>query len=149
LRVCVECNPDAVLVEALGFTRPVHARGNAKVTKYVCEHDDVIGLQDEEPTSIPPRMLGRFTEVRREHDMRLMEWQGRRIVVLCPRLEEWLLRTAERARVDPEAMRFNLPRDPERLKDVINKRLPNLRRLTEELADTERMRTLREWLRSA
>jgi hypothetical protein len=149
LKVCVECNPDAVLAETLGFKEPIHAKGNAKVTRYVCENEGVVGLQDEEPNSIPPRMLARFTEVRREHDMRLMEWEGHRIVVLYPRLEEWILKTAERAQIDPEEMRFNLPRDPGRLKNVINKRLDNLRRLTEALADTERMRALREWLESA
>jgi len=146
VEICVECKPDAILVESLGFKGPVHMKGNAKVTKYVCEHDGMTGLQDEEPFSRPPRLLARFKERSRKHDAILMEWKDRRIIILCPRLEEWVLKTAQSEGVNPEERRFNLYRDPERLKDVINLRLDNFKRLSSALVDSERMRLLQTWL---
>jgi hypothetical protein len=144
--ICVECKPDAILVETLGFKEPIHMKGNAKVTKYVCDNDGVTGFQDEEPFTHPPRLLGKFKETSRKHAMVLMEWKERRIVILQPRLEEWILKTAELERVDPEEMRFNLYRDPARLKDVINLRPANFRRLTDALSGSQRMRALQTWL---
>ena len=74
MRVCVECSADLTLVRALGFRDVVHGGNKSKVTKYVREHDDVVGLVDEDPGTIVSRDLRAFLSSRKP--MTCRSWSG-------------------------------------------------------------------------
>lgn len=71
--------------------------------------------------------------------------RGNHIVVLCPKLEDWIVRAAREA--DTDLANYNLPTDPKVLHGVINQRLSNFQRLVEDLASTPRLRALAGLLR--
>ncbi|MHA1267051.1 MAG: hypothetical protein ACTSRS_17565 [Candidatus Helarchaeota archaeon] len=69
------------------------------------------------------------------------------LIVLCPRLEEWIIKAADLCKMNMES-KFNLPRDPRRLKRIINYRLENLKRLINELRGiSQRVSKLEKLLR--
>lgn len=148
MKVCYECYADGGLLRTFGFSRrQVDHRGSKyKVVWAVLRLDDRIGLVDEDPGQNPSEDLKRFTTVYQEHDIEVLERGDKRIVVLCPRLEEWLLRTARLARID--VRKYGLPNDPETLHGVINDELDKLGRLLENLSSHERMRALGRLLRN-
>jgi hypothetical protein len=148
MKICHECYADEKLLRTFGFSRrQVDHRGSKyRVVWAVLRLDDRIGLVDEDPGQNPSEDLGRFTTVHQEHDVEVLERGDKCIVVLSPRLEEWLLRTATLARID--VRRYGLPNDPETLHGVINDELDKLGRLLEDLRGHERMRALGGLLRN-
>ena len=147
MKICHECYADEVLLRTFGFSRKqVDHRGpKYKVVWAVLRLDDRMGMVDEDPGQNPSDDLKRFTTVHQEHDIEVLERDDKCIVVLCPRLEEWLLRTARLARID--VRKYGLPDDPETLHGVINDELDKLGRLLEVLSGHERMRALGRLLR--
>ncbi len=146
MKVCVECNPDEVLIDVLGYKDIIHEGPKPEVTRRVVNNDDVLGIEDEDPSSEPSELLGNFTEVRREMDLALLEWKGRRIILICPKLEDWILSAARESHIDVRDARYHLPDQPYKLKKVINKRLDSYRLLVEDLKDNPRLVLLRRWI---
>jgi hypothetical protein len=149
LDICVECYPDEVLVRALGFEDVIHEGPKSEVTLLTCKRDGVVGLEDEDPTSTHSRMLQRFQETRRERNIACLGWGDKVIVLICPRLEEWILAAARESGIDVRDKRYGLPDDPHRLHKVINKRLTKFRTLVEDLMENPRLVLLGQWLREA
>jgi len=149
----VECDPDVILVSSLAsisVRRIVHAGGKHQVLRRLLKQRDSIGMIDEDPLSIQPRrFLQKFVEIDNlERDkLKILHYaQGNdRLIVLCPRLEEWIVETCRVANV--ELRRHNLPDDPIRLHGIINFRLNRFQRLVEDLIrQSDRVRTLRDRL---
>ncbi len=61
---------------------------------------------------------------------------GNLVVVLCPRLEEWIIRTAQEAGLNLTHPRYNLPNSPARLHREITFDLRKFERLIQDLIDT-------------
>ncbi|HDH96160.1 MAG TPA: hypothetical protein ENF73_00345 [Proteobacteria bacterium] len=135
--IFVECKPDEVLIRTLGVprTRLRHVHDKPRVIKLVRRRDGSTGMIDEDPTSAQPGFLKEFKEVGVEHRIKLLRHseKGSRLIVLCPRLEEWIIAAAEEAGVDPR--RYGLPNDAAGLKRVINHQLNEYRKLVEEVLD--------------
>ena len=135
MRLYLECSPDEVLARVAGLPRRaiIHSHGKGKVSKSLARNSGVMGLVDEDLGSAEPVTLSRFVEQSAGHDLRLRIDRSRnnRLVVVCPRLEEWVIKTAKAANVKME--RFNLSANPRDLHADINTRLPNLERLLLEL----------------
>jgi hypothetical protein len=108
--------------------------------------ENVVGLEDEDPNTIPSANLRKFEETKREHDVALLQWKGRRIILISPRLEEWVLTAARWSGIDVRDRRYGLPDEADRLKKVINKRLPGFRNLVEDLTNHPGVKVLRNWL---
>jgi len=53
------------------------------------------------------------------------------LIILCPRLEEWILEAAREANVDLQ--KYNLPNDPAKLHQQINIQIDKFQRLIERL----------------
>ena len=66
------------------------------------------------------------------------------LVVLCPVLEEWVLKTAKLANV--KMGDFNLPDKANKFHKMINLSLPNYEKLLERLIDSKRISSLRSIL---
>lgn len=151
----VECDSDVILVSTITSTpkrRIFHAGGKSAVLrKLVLKVTDSIGLIDQDPDRVQPRkFLQKFreTEYSETNGLKILLHRQRnnRLVVLCPRLEEWIIRAARNANI--RLSRYNLPGHPEHLHEVINLRQNRFQELVEDLMESsDRIRTLRARLR--
>jgi len=126
--VLVECSPDRLLageaLRKLNIRMPVrHCGGKGRVVNALTSrYRGSVGIIDEDPGSAQPRQLRLFETVREEPSagLRILAHPRTRshVVVLMPRLEEWLLEAAREAGVEPD--RYSLPNDPSLLHSVIN-----------------------------
>ncbi|GAB4134945.1 hypothetical protein [Thermopirellula anaerolimosa] len=117
----VECNADEKLVYCLGVRRQYvrHAKCKGEVLNRLRQQEAGIGLIDEDPRAAQPSELSRYREVRREGGLILLEGtdrSDRRVIVLCPRLEEWLYHRAAACEVEPQE--YGLARSAHELKRI-------------------------------
>jgi hypothetical protein len=92
-----------------------------------------IGLVDEDPASAQPRYFDGLKFISEEHDIRQLGDLARNnsLIVLRPRLEEWLVRTADLAGISlPD---FGLSERPNELHREITSRLPALAKFLDRL----------------
>jgi len=108
MRIYVECYPDKVLVdviaERLRFSKKNidHRSGKARICKILEKYDNCIALLDEDPYSSQPPYLKRILA---KSDSKVLDKYGikvvidanknNRIVLLCPRLEEWIIKSTK------------------------------------------------------
>lgn len=151
--IYVECKPDTVLVRTLtGLpAREVidEPKGKNGVVGRVMSSRNARGLVDEDPLTVQHSYLMSMHLSRDEPatGLRLLHdrIRGNNIVLLCPKLEDWVVRAARDAGTDLQD--YNLPRDARQLHGVINHRLSNFQRLVEALNNTPRLRALAGLLR--
>jgi len=137
--ICVECKPDVALVNALGVRRReiIHAGNKSRVCKKLEKGKRLKGLVDQDPLSVQPPYIGRLKVIYDQQgiEMRKDTQRGNYLIILKPRLEEWILKAAKEARVD--IAKYGLPDNGEKLHRVINTNLAGFRRLLEELIGRE------------
>ena len=150
--IYVECYPDTILVRTLtGLPQRevIHElKGKSGVVGQVSKRRDSRGLVDEDPMATPPPYLVRM-EILQDvpaRGLRLLQdtARGNHIVVLRPRLEDWIARAARDAGID--LLDYNLPTDPRKLHQVINDYLPSYQRLVEDLKNSNRLEALHRLL---
>jgi len=153
----VECKPDAVLVQILTRTsrRNIeHAGNKTELLKRLVKSTDSKGIADEDPWAYQPSLLSRFEETRNQNlatcEIRIYRQRGRNnlLVMLCPRLEDWILKAANEANINLQ--RFGLPNNAEELHRLINIRTDNFEKLVENIKDkSDRIKRLKNRLTSA
>jgi hypothetical protein len=140
----LECKPDETLAVAVGVPRKsiVHSHGKGKVSKNLRKNSGVVGMVDEDFGSAEPATLSKFVELSANHDvkLRMHKPQNNRLVVICPRLEPWLIKTAKAVGVKMED--FNLSENVQNLDSMINYRLSNVERLLARLLEKQSPRLL-------
>lgn len=150
----VEGKADEVLVIGLGLPRGEVSRelNKDEVLKQLDRQSHCLGMVDEDPNSPQPIQLSRMI-VAADYDLlglRALEHraQNNRVILLRPRLEEWLLRAAGDAGLAVGGRRYNLPSSPTRLHREINLDLSKVERLLADLTETDspRIRQLRALL---
>jgi hypothetical protein len=153
--IYAECKPDALLVRYLTDLpkrQIVHdIKGKAEVCKRISAQRDCKALVDEDPSATQPLYLARInlwedvgeTGLKVYHD----NSRDNLIVVMCPKLEDWILQAAEEAGIDV-VRKYSLPDNPAALHRMVNANLPKFERLVKDLLDTtsERVRALRRLL---
>ena len=132
--IYVECTADEALVKVLLPRRQVvhEIKGKPAVVFQVVQvkgRKNCVGMVDEDPGGVQPAYLvGLFKGT---HHYRVLEFDdknaGNRLVVLRPRLEEWVISAAKAAGVDVE--RYSLPNNPSELHEVIGNRLDNFQKM--------------------
>ena len=135
----VECKPDAVLVQFLTLASRKniqHAGNKSELLKKLTEHySDSKGVIDEDPWSIQPPHMQKFKEKQNltSFGLKVLHQTSKNntLIVLCPRLEEWILEAAREANVDPQ--KYNLPNDSVKLHQQINIQIDKFQRLVEKL----------------
>jgi len=149
----VECKPDAVLVESLTLTsrKNIQHAGNKSelLRKLTDRHVDSKGVVDEDPWSSQPPQMQKFKE---KHDLTgynlkilYQTSKNNTLIILCPRLEDWILEAAQEANMDPE--KYGLPNDPTELHKLINVQIDKFHTLMEKLkTKSNRVKKLREYL---
>lgn len=141
--IYLECKPDAALVRGLtGLTRRqiVHEfKGKYDVCKRVSGQTECKALVDEDPGSIQPPYLARINLARElsQQDLKVFRDESRSnlVVVMCPKLEDWILKAAEEAGLDVREHRYGLPAGARRLHQVINADLSKFERLLQDLLE--------------
>jgi hypothetical protein len=140
----VECKPDLTLASFLLVSkthRIEHAGNKTGVLKRLVKrkgypnYENSLGIIDEDPWSIRLPDLDMFKEVcfLRDYEMRVLHYQflNNYVLVLCPRLEEWIMEAARQAGIG--IMGYDLPTDITNLRDVINSRIDKFQLLLADL----------------
>lgn len=156
MKICVECYADEKLVTSLQpeyAKRILHHGGKGDIVNYLRKASTTagIGLVDEDPGSTQPRDLRtNYIEIESTGAIRYYRHREKSscfIVMLCPRLEEWLLARARAAGID--RMAYGLPDTGERLHEYAHyEREPKFEEFMKRLltsGDAE-IEQLREWI---
>lgn len=152
--IYVECNADFVLVRFItNVPRSDIAhelQGKGGICSRLRNQSNCIGLIDEDPSSIQPRYVkeAKLKDDLPEHGLRLLHHSSdnNSLIVLCPRLEEWVLRAAGEAGIDVK--KYGLPQNGKRLHAEINSNLDRFERLLARLKGTESLKQLKRLLES-
>lgn len=151
MRVLVECYPDESLLRALGVPRKQlrHESCKGQVVKRVLKFDCATGLVDEDPTSPQPRELDNYGQVQAAEGLRLLarrDDKDKRLIVICPRLEDWLIQRARASGIKLEE--YHLPCDPDRLHGIPRyEQKQGFRRFLLALKEQDKgMGLLRKWI---
>lgn len=147
----LECYPDKALVRALGIRKKeiYHAGSKGNVCKKLEKSSKSKGLVDEDPFSTQPSYVGKLKTNSYEYDIKLLydEKAKNHLIVLCPRLEDWILKAAKEAKVDVE--NYRLPDDAYELHKIINVKLDNFVHLIEDIKKRSKMlKTLEKVIKS-
>jgi hypothetical protein len=133
----LECLPDECLAKTLGHSNGdiYHHNDKGRVCRYMQSNKNVVGMVDEDPNSAQPPYLRSLKEVSFIHNIRSLEdsTMRNRLVVLCPRLEEWIIKVCDLNQVD--ITQFGLSKRGNDLHREINGKLKNLESLILHLRD--------------
>ena len=151
--IYVECKPDLALVKTLtnvtrrGITHEF--KGKGEICNRLRKQTNCKGLIDEDPLSGQPRYVkeARLEDDFSEHDIKVLHHSATDncLIVLCPRLEEWVLKAATEAGIDVRT--YGLPNDAARLHGEINIVLDKFEKLLADLKETSsRLKTLKRLL---
>ncbi|HTV40913.1 MAG TPA: hypothetical protein VMF08_10075 [Candidatus Sulfotelmatobacter sp.] len=142
----VECKADEALAFALGVARRdvEHALGRGRVCTQVSQRINVLGMIDEDPGAAQPPYLKTLKEQSREHGIPVLIDEGRKnsIIVLSPRLEDWLVQTTKSAGLKMTDFGFESDNGVQ-LHAEINQRLGSLQQLVKALLEAKSPRLLR------
>jgi hypothetical protein len=118
MKVAVECNADEAVMRTLGVPRKqiFHQANKGEVIKWLKKNADAVGMVDEDPDSSQPCDLSNYQEICSAEGLRLRIRSGnnnQRLVIVCPRLEEWFYNRAGLSSIIPQD--YGLPGDPDNL----------------------------------
>jgi hypothetical protein len=139
--IYVECKPDFAMVKTLGVPKRniIHAGNKSKVCRRLKRSDNSKGLVDEDPLNEQPSYVEKLNLIRNQDEIKTLQdsQRGNFLIVLCPRLEEWVLKATKEAEID--ITRYNLPDDGDRLHKVINTNIEKFEKLIKDLKGKSRM----------
>jgi len=151
MKVLVECNADEAVLQGLGVSKKQlrHERCKGEVVKRVLKLDSAIGLIDEYPQSAQPRDLNNYKQLEAAEGLQLLsrrDDENKKLIIVCPRLEDWLIHRARSSGIRPED--FGLPSDPDRLHSIPRyEQKESFCRFLEELIKRDKgMHLLRQWI---
>lgn len=157
--IYVECDADIVLVRSLTTGQDVqHKPGKSRVCSQLERQTRCKGMVDEDPTSTQPPYVDRLKKARREDDspeyaLTVLHDNSNhnRLILLCPRLEEWLLQAAVEAEID--IRKYHLPNNPKGLHTELTlkrkRHMDNFKRLLEDMRDCGRLKALKRLLETS
>lgn len=140
--IYTECKPDSALVKTLGIPKKqiIHLGGKPEVCKQLEKREKWKGLIDEDPSSVQPPYLKKLQEKKNlsNYGLKILnDTSNNDLIILCPRLEEWIIKATEEAGIDIK--RYNLPDDGEQLHKEINLDLRKFGRLVNDLKGKSKM----------
>jgi hypothetical protein len=151
MKVLVECDADEAVLRALGLPRKqlLHFGGKYELLKKLKDRAHDVGMVDEDPGKVQPKDIGSYRQTDSAEGLRLLTRQGRggqRLVIVCPKLEDWLIQRAKSSGIRPED--YGLPSDPDRLHSIPRyEQKEGFRRFLSELKEQDKgMHLLRRWI---
>lgn len=141
--IALECKPDEKLVMTLGVPRRriLHQNDKGDVCNFLKRNPGNIGLIDEDPESAQPRLISGFNLNSDKHGVRELVLSKSTLIMLCPRLEDWVLNACLSSNV--EATAFGLPSYPKQLAKEINHKLSRFGDLILELMRKRNLEMMR------
>ena len=146
----LECKPDEELARQLGRARRecLHLNDKGRVCNRLKRTQGLVAMIDDDPGAAQPPYLRELELVSDENGIRVLRDAARnhRVIILQPRLEEWVIAGAKAAQVDMED--FGLSERGNEFHREINSRLPAFSKLIDALvaARSPRVARLRELL---
>ena len=139
--IYVECKPDGVLVRHVTDLSRRQVRheiqGKGAVCNRLKKNTDLLAMIDEDPGKTQPTYMAQLSLSREIAHLGLKLYLDRRrnnrVIVLCPRLEEWLLRATTDLELNIE--NYGLPRRAKAFHDAINLDERKIQRLLTDLTD--------------
>ena len=152
MKVLVECDADEVVIRNLGVTKKQlsHFGGKDKLINRLKKLPGAVGVVDEDPASIQhPDLKASYRQEESAERLRLLARQGKggqKLIVVCPKLEDWLIDRARLSGIRPEE--YGLPSDPDRLHSIPRyEQKEGFCRFIEELKERDKgMHLLRQWI---
>lgn len=138
MRIYVECIPDEILIRFLlrneiesGEMEIRHKNGKHWLAKQLRKKDNKnrnwIGLVDEDPHSDDNDSFHHLKYRKMDFDLKTSSENGNHYVVLCPKLEDWIISVAHNNELN--LLDFGLPADGNELHKIINKNQDGYKRL--------------------
>lgn len=135
--IFLECNADKTLLTSLGIQSQeiCHVFSKGNVCNRLRKTKNCLGLVDEDPGSGQPQYMGTLTLVSHNNAVKLLSEENNqnKLVVLCPRLEDWIVEAAKQAEVDLAS--YHLPENGNGLHKVVNTRLDEFERLIKDMKE--------------
>jgi hypothetical protein len=145
MRLVVECTADEALAQAVGIPgRSIeHSLGRGRVCKRLEQLQGATGMVDDDPGVSKPAYFKCLVESKWDQGIRLLDDKKRRnrVVILTPRLEEWLVQSAKQSGFKMTDYGFGTDNGL-RLHAEINQRLKNLNNLVSKLVECKNQRLL-------
>lgn len=139
--IYLECEPDKVLVSAMGIPRKEikHSFSKGNVCNRLEKSRNSKGLVDEDPLSMQPSYIKELKLYEEKDEIKLLydEKTQNYLIVLCPTLEEWILKVVKEAKIDISS--YGLPDDRGKLHETINTKLKNLKNLIDDIKQKSSM----------
>jgi len=144
MKIALECKPDERLVMGIGIPRKsiVHQNDKGDVCNFLTKHKGNIGLIDEDPDSPQPGNIRSAKTISHLHGIKELQDEGNnRIVVLCPKLEDWILNACKISGIDP--LKCHLPSKANELHKEINGKLDRFDKIVHQLLEAQNPGILR------
>jgi hypothetical protein len=119
MKVLVECDADEMVLKSLGVAKKqlLHFGGKDKLINRLRDLPGAVGVVDEDPASTQhPDLRASYQKVKSAEGLHLLTRQGsggQKLVMICPKLEDWLIQRAKSSGIELED--YGLPCDPDRL----------------------------------
>lgn len=152
--IYIECYADhALLTSLIKISRKQidheFRGGRGSVCNRMAKTSGCLGMVDEDPSSAQPRYIAeaRIVEDLPEQGLRILHHTSGNnyIVLLRPRLEDWILAAAREVGLDVE--KYSLPDNARKLHSIINLNLEKFERLLGQLYDSQRLKKLKSILK--
>lgn len=127
----------------------LHFGGKYELVKKLKDRVGDVGMIDEDPGKGQPKDLSSYRQTSTDEGLHLLTRQGsggQRLVVICPKLEDWLIARAKSSGIRPD--KYGLPGDPDRLHSIPRyEQKEGFRRFLAELKEKDKgMHLLRLWI---
>ncbi|MHC4192135.1 MAG: hypothetical protein ACYTBX_18420 [Planctomycetota bacterium] len=151
MKVLVECDADEVVLRALGLPRKqlLHFGGKYELLKKLKNRANDVGMVDEDPGKLQPKDMSSYRQTDSAEGLHLLTRRGKggqRLVVICPKLEDWLIARAKSSGI--RLQDYGLPSDPDRLHSIPRyEQKEGFRRFLAELIEQDKgLHLLRRWI---
>jgi hypothetical protein len=150
IMILIECNNDEELVKQLGFKNKQykHELNKGEVVKRLRKESSIsIGIVDEDQEANQPGDMRFYQTINTIGSIKLMKKDAIRfLIVISPRLEEWIYRLARRNKIIPED--YGLPKDAHKLPKKPDHKFKGFLKVLIENNDLE-IKTMRQWIMEA
>ncbi|MFM7485605.1 MAG: hypothetical protein ACKOC0_10400 [Cytophagales bacterium] len=148
--IVLECNPDEALVRTLGYSKReiTHQPNKGQVFNYLEKNHQACGIVDEDPGSANPGYFSHYIkqgETKFDVDFFLNIGTGAKLIVLKPRLEDWVLKQAKQEGVEPDE--FSLPPNGRQLHRIVNQRIPKFEQMLHQMKGCAALNYLKHLLK--
>jgi len=148
--IYLECEPDKALVKALGVPRKEirHMFSKGNVCNRLEKSKSSKGMVDEDPESAQPSYIGKLKPFSSRHGIKVLldERNQNYLIVLCPRLEDWVLNVTKEVNID--VLEYGLPSDPNKLHEVLNIKLGKFKDIIDKIRPkSEMLKTLEAFIK--